>query len=802
MEAKKQLSLDVTGMTCASCSSRIEKVLNKMDGVEANVNLTMEKASITFDEEKVKAEDIVGKIEKLGYGVPKEKVELDIYGMTCAACSTRIEKVLNRTKGVDTAFINLTTESGVVEYMSGAITLDEILQKVKKLGYEAEVKKDREEQKSHKEEEIKKKKLRLLMSAILSLPLLYTMLAHLPFETALPVPGLLMTPWFQFLLATPVQFYIGASFYSGAYRALANKSANMDVLVALGTSAAYFYSVVEGIRGYLSPTYNPSLYFETSAILITLILVGKLFEDLAKGRTTQAITKLLSLQAKEASVIRGGKEVKVPIDQVQVGDVIVVRPGERIPVDGIVERGASSVDESMITGESIPIEKSVGAVVIGSTLNENGTLTMKAEKVGKDTALAGIIKIVEEAQGSKAPIQRMADVISGIFVPIVVGIAGVTFLVWYFVVDPYYLPQALEAAIAVLVIACPCALGLATPTSIMVGTGKGAEHGILFKGGEFLESTHQIDAILLDKTGTITKGKPEVTDFHAFQLDEKDVLENLIAAEKASEHPLARSIVQYGVEREVEVKEAEQFEAIPGHGIVANVNGKQIFVGTRKLMEREQLGFSMHEDQMVQYETNGKTAMFIAFDGEVQGIIAVADTVKETSKNAINELKSLGIDVYMITGDNKRTAEAIASEVELSGVFAEVLPEEKANKVKELQKQGKRVAMVGDGINDAPALATADIGMAIGTGTDVAIETADVTLVGGDLEHIPKAIQLSRKTMRNIRQNLFWALFYNSIGIPIAAIGLLAPWVAGAAMAFSSVSVVTNSLRLKRIKLY
>ncbi len=801
MGSRKQVSLDVTGMTCASCSARIEKVLNKVDGVEATVNLAMEKATFTYDEEKVNTEDIVRKIEKLGYGVRKEKIELDIHGMTCAACSTRIEKGLSRTKGVDTAFVNLTTESGVVEYQPGAITIEDILQKVKKLGYEAVLKKDREDQKSHKDEEIKKKKLRLMISTILTLPLLYTMLAHLPFETAIPVPDIFMMPWFQIVLASPVQFYIGASFYSGAYRALMNKSANMDVLVVLGTSAAYFYSLIEGIRGALHSSYNPSLYFETSAILITLILVGKLFEDLAKGRTTQAISKLLNLQAKEASVIRDGEEVKIPIDQVEVKDMIIVRPGEKIPVDGIVEKGSSSVDESMITGESIPIEKSEGAKVIGSTMNENGTLTVRAEKVGKDTALAGIIKIVEEAQGSKAPIQRLADVISGIFVPIVVGIAAITFLVWYFGVNPYDLPQALEVAIAVLVIACPCALGLATPTSIMVGTGKGAEQGILFKGGEFLEGTHQIDAILLDKTGTITKGKPEVTDFSVVDHDEKVVLEKLVAAEKASEHPLARSIVQYGIDREIDAQEADHFEAILGHGIVATVQGQQVFVGTRRLMEREQIAFLPYEEQMIKYEAAGKTAMFIAFDGKVKGIIAVADTVKDTSKSAIRELRSLGIDVYMITGDNKRTAEAIGQQVELNGVFAEVLPEEKANKVKELQEQGKRVAMVGDGINDAPALAIADIGIAIGTGTDVAIETADVTLVGGDLDHIPKAIHLSRKTMRNIRQNLFWALFYNSIGIPIAAIGLLAPWVAGAAMAFSSVSVVSNSLRLKRMKL-
>lgn len=801
MESKKQISLDVTGMTCAACSTRIEKVLNKMDGVDANVNLSMEKANVSYDKDKVKTEEIIGKIEKLGYGVRKEKIELDIHGMTCAACSTRIEKGLNRTKGVEVASVNLTTESGVVEYQPGEVTLEEILQKVKKLGYEAVVKKERKDQKSYKEEEIKKKKRRLLISALLSLPLLITMLGHLPGGLAIPVPHLLMEPWLQFLLATPVQFVIGAPFYSGAYRALVNKSANMDVLVALGTSAAYFYSVIEGVRSYLTEGYTPALYFETSAILITLILVGKLFEDLAKGRTTQAITKLLNLQAKEASVIRDGVETKVPVDQVQVGDHIVVRPGEKIPVDGIVEKGNSSVDESMITGESIPVEKEVGASVIGSTINENGTLTMRAEKVGKDTALAGIIKIVEDAQGSKAPIQRLADVISGIFVPIVVAIATLTFIIWYFLVDPYNLPQALEVGIAVLVIACPCALGLATPTSIMVGTGKGAEQGILYKGGEFLEATHKIDAILLDKTGTITKGKPEVTDFIVFGSDEKTVLETLVAAEKASEHPLARSIVAYGANRQVEVAEAEHFQAIPGHGIVATVQDKQIFVGTRKLMEREHIPFSSYEEQMSSYELDGKTAMFIAFDHNIQGMIAVADTVKETSAKAIEEMRALGIDVYMITGDNQRTAEAIGHQVKVNGVFAEVLPEEKASKVKELQAEGKRVAMVGDGINDAPALATADIGMAIGTGTDVAIETADVTLVGGDLQNISKAIHLSRKTMQNIRQNLFWALFYNSVGIPIAALGLLAPWVAGAAMAFSSVSVVTNSLRLKRVKL-
>ncbi|WP_394219791.1 heavy metal translocating P-type ATPase [Halobacillus trueperi] len=800
MADQKQMNIGVTGMTCSACSTRIEKVLNKMDGVEANVNLAMEKANVHYDESKVQPEDIEAKIEKLGYGVQKERVELDIQGMTCSACSTRIQKVLSKTSGVSEANINLATEAGVVEYDPNTLTVDDIIGKVEKLGYHAVTKQNREEQKEQKEEEIQEKKRKLWISALLSFPLLYTMIGHLPWDIGLPVPMWLMNPWFQFLLATPVQFYIGGQFYKGAYRALSNKSANMDVLVALGTSAAYFYSLVEAIRWQLNPSITPELYFETSAVLITLILVGKLFEALAKGRTTAALTKLLNLQAKEATVIRDGKEEKIPIDDVQVGDDILVKPGEKIPVDGTVVNGITSVDESMITGESIPVDKQEGEPLIGSTINKNGTITMKAEKVGKDTALSGIVKIVEEAQGSKAPIQRTADQISGIFVPIVVGIALLTFLVWFLIVSPGEWPPALEAAIAVLVIACPCALGLATPTSIMVGTGKGAEQGILFKGGEYLEGTHRLTTILLDKTGTVTKGKPEVTDFVAFD-DEKSLLPLVVSAEKSSEHPLAEAIVQYGEEKGVKKSAAVDFEAIPGHGIKAIVDDERVYIGTRKLMQRENIDYGLYEESLVTLEQQGKTAMFIAVEGELKGYIAVADTVKETSKQAIADLKAIGLSVYMVTGDNQRTADAIAKEVGIDGVFAEVLPEQKAEKVKELQKQGEKVAMVGDGINDAPSLATADIGIAIGTGSDVAIETADITLVGGDLAHLSQAIRLSRKTMRNIRQNLFWALAYNSAGIPVAAIGLLAPWVAGAAMAFSSVSVVTNSLRLKRAKI-
>ncbi|MCT2536097.1 heavy metal translocating P-type ATPase [Aquibacillus koreensis] len=793
----KHINFGITGMTCAACSTRIEKSLNKMDGVNANVNLAMEKAAIEYQEDKVTARDLSERIEKLGYGVHREQVEFDIYGMTCAACSTRIEKVLNKMEGVE-ASVNLTTEKGMVAYQPGLVRVEQIQEKVAKLGYEAKLSQNREEQKNHKETEIQRQKVKLIISTILSLPLLYAMVGHLPWDLGIPMPMLLMDPWVQFLFATPVQFYVGWQFYVGAYKNLKNKTANMDVLVAGGTSAAYFYSLVEGIRATIIPTYVPHLYYETSAVLITLILVGKLFESMAKGRTTAAISKLLSLQAKDATVIRDGEEVNVPLEQVAVGDQLVVKPGEKIPVDGIIVSGKSSIDESMITGESIPIEKNAGDNVIGSTINKNGRLQMEATKVGKDTALASIIKVVEDAQGSKAPIQRMADVISGIFVPIVLVIALLTFLIWFFVVDPQNWPAALEASIAVLVIACPCALGLATPTSIMVGTGKGAETGVLFKGGEHLEMAHKVNAIILDKTGTVTKGAPEVTDIH-YILEES--LPYLIAAERSSEHPLADAIVDYGKQQGVKDLQVSAFEAIPGHGIEAITDDKKVLVGTRKLMKENKIEFEQYEQQMMQFESEGKTAMMFAIDHQLAGIVAVADTVKQNAKASIAKLEELGIDVYMITGDNERTAKAIANQVGIEHVFAEVLPEDKANHVKKLQQKGKKVAMVGDGINDAPALATADIGIAIGTGTDVAIETAGITLVGGDLSNIPKAIGLSRKTMTNIRQNLFWALAYNSAGIPIAALGLLQPWIAGAAMAFSSVSVVTNALRLKRVKI-
>ncbi|HET7627454.1 MAG TPA: heavy metal translocating P-type ATPase [Bacillales bacterium] len=796
MAMEKKLSLHVTGMTCAACSARIEKRLNKIDGVNANVNLALERADIEYDATRIQPAQMTEAIEKLGYGVETEKAEFDIRGMTCAACSARIEKGLSRMEGVNAANVNLAAETGVVHYYPGTVSVQDMIDKVKKLGYEA-VERDGDRGEDRKAAEIREKRNRLILSALLSLPLVVGMLAHF----GVPVPEIFTNMWMQFVLATVVQFYIGASFYIGAYRALSNNSANMDVLVALGTSAAYFYSVYGLIHS--AVTGEPAeLYFETSAVLITLIYTGKWFEALAKGRTTEALKKLLNLQAKEATVLRDGKEEKVPVDEVQAGDLLLVKPGEKIPVDGTVVHGISAADESMITGESLPVEKREGDPVIGATLNKNGILEVRAEKVGKDTVLHEIVKIVEEAQGSKAPVQRLADVISGIFVPIVVAIAVLTFIVWYAWAAPFDLSAALTASIAVLVIACPCALGLATPTSIMVGTGKGAEQGILFKGGGPLEAARAIDTVLLDKTGTVTHGKPEVTDFVSFRRSEDELLALLIAAEKRSEHPLASAIVAYGETKRLRAKRARDFEAMPGEGIQARVDEHFVFVGTRRWMAREGVSLApKHEAALEELEADGKTAMVIAVDREAEGVVAVADTVKETAKRAIADLQAMGLDVCLLTGDNERTARAVAEQVGIERVIAEVLPKEKAEQVKRLQAEGRKVAMVGDGINDAPALAAADVGIAIGTGTDVAIETAGVTLVGGELGNAVKALRLSEKTMRNVKQNLFWALCYNAAGIPIAALGLLAPWVAGAAMAFSSVSVVTNALRLKRVKL-
>ena len=786
--------LKIHGMTCAACATRIEKGLNKVSGVKsANVNLAMERASIEFDESQASVADFEKKVADVGYKVIKDKIELDIQGMTCAACATRIEKGLNKISGVVNANVNLALERATIEYNSGEVSIADMIKKVKDIGYKATERKgdNVDAEKEARESEIKSQKRKLVISAILSLPLLFAMLEYVNVE----IPEIFLNPWFQWIFATPIQFYVGWQFYKGSYKSLKSGSANMDVLIALGTTAAYIYSLWEGFTG------GEDLYYETAAIIITLIVLGKLLEAIAKGRTSEAIKKLMGLQAKTALVIRDGEETEIAIEDVTLGDHIIVRPGEKIPVDGKIVEGSSAIDESMLTGESIPVDKKIGDEVIGATLNKNGRIVFEATKVGKDTALAQIIKVVEDAQGSKAPIQKLADKISGVFVPIVVAIAILTFIIWYFVIGVSFV-IALSATIAVLVIACPCALGLATPTSIMVGTGKGAEKGVLFKGGEHLQNVQRLNTIVLDKTGTITKGEPELTDvISGVGFSDEDVLYLTASAERSSEHPLGQAIVKGAKEKGLELVNASSFNAIPGHGLEAEVDGKTLYIGTRKLMKLKEIAYESLEDSMVKMENDGKTAMLISIDGKLAGVVAVADTVKEDSKEAISKLRDLGLKVVMITGDNQRTANAIAKQVGVTEIRAEVLPEDKAKEVQQFKDNGEIVAMVGDGINDAPALVTADVGIAIGTGTDVAIEAADVTLMRGNLTGIVDAIILSRKTMLNIKQNLFWAFFYNTAGIPVAALGLLAPWIAGAAMAFSSVSVVSNSLRLKRVKL-
>lgn len=727
-----------------------------------------------------------------------EKVLLKISGMSCAACAARIDKKLNKLDGVVTANVNFAIEKSTVEYDKSKVDVKKIISTVESIGYGASLddEADREKEKQEKIKEHKRLKYELILSIILTVPLVLAMI----FSFIGIDVKFLHNEYFQLILATIVQFAVGHKFYKNAYYALKSGSSNMDVLVSLGTSAAYFYSLysvffIPTTEGMMKP-----LYFEASSIIITLILLGKFLEARAKVKTSGAIEKLIGLQAKTARVIRNGKEQDILIEEVILGDIIVVKPGEKVPVDGKIVEGKSSVDESMITGESMPSSKGVGDIVIGATINKFGTFKFEATKIGKDTMLSQIIKMVEQAQGSKAPIQQIADKVSGIFVPIVLIIAVITFLVWYLLLGDFN--AGLVSAIAVLVIACPCALGLATPTAIMVGTGKGAQNGILIKGGEYLEMAYKLDAIILDKTGTITKGKPEVTDIlPLIDISEDEILKIAAMVEKKSEHPLGNAIYEEGVKRYKEVLDPEHFESIPGKGVEGTIDGKKIYIGTRKLMASNELDISKIEETLIGLESNGKTAMVMSIDNKLAGIIAVSDTLKETSEQAIKELTHMGIDVYMITGDNKVTANAIAKQVGIKNVLAEVLPQDKAEQVEILKKQGKKVGMVGDGINDAPALATADVGFAIGTGTDIAIESADITLMQGDLNSIVTAIKLSRKTMQKIKQNLFWAFIYNIIGIPFAFLGMLNPIIAGAAMAFSSFSVVTNSLSLNRFKI-
>lgn len=797
----KKITIKVQGMECAACAAKIERQLKKIDGVkDAVVNFAVEKVTIQYDKEQVGVDNLVAAVIDLGYRVATERMDLKISGMTCAACAARIEKALGGLEGVFRANVNFAMERAAVEYNPAQIELEDLKKAVADAGYaadEGDKRFDVDSEKLERQRETKRQINLLVLSIVLSLPLLAVMFAEL-FKFHLPAA--MHNKVLQFALATPVQFIAGYQFYRGAYKALKHGSANMDVLIALGTSAAYFYSV--GATFF----YQGHVYYETATIIISLIILGRLLESIAKGRTSEAIKKLMGLQAKTARVIREGQEADIPVEDVRVGDVVLVRPGEKVPVDGIIKDGFSTVDESMLTGESIPVDKRAGDEVIGGTINKHGVFKFEATKVGADTALAQIIKIVEDAQGSKAPIQRLADIISAYFVPAVVVIAIITFLAWYFIADPGNLARALINFTAVLVIACPCALGLATPTSIMVGTGRGAENGILIKGGEHLEKAHAINTIILDKTGTITRGEPSLTDvFPAMdELEESELLRLVASAERASEHPLAEAIIKGARAKGLELAEPSSFEAIPGNGIRATIDNQELLVGNRRLMSSGNVWIESLENKAALYEGEGKTAMLVAVNGKPAGVVGVADTVKDTSAEAIRSLKKMGIQTIMITGDNRQTAEAIARQVSISpeNVLAEVLPQDKAREVNRLKKQGKVVGMVGDGINDAPALATADVGFAIGTGTDVAMEAADITLMKGDLRGIAASIKLSRATMKNIKQNLFWALIYNTLGIPIAALGFLSPVLAGAAMAFSSVSVVANSLRLKRFDPY
>ena len=727
-----------------------------------------------------------------------KKESIKISGMSCAACSAIIDKKLSKLEGIETTSVNLLAENATISFDPLKLKTSEIIKVIESLGYGAILEEDssKDTEKEQREKEIYKLRRELIISALLSSPLIVAMILAL---VGINVK-FLHNEYFQLILATPIQFIIGFRFYKNAYYSLRAKSANMDVLVAMGTSAAYFFSIYNAFFEPEKPgAMMKDLYFEAAAVIITLILLGKYLESVAKGKTSEAIKKLMGLQAKTARVIRDSQEIDIPIEQMRLGEIVVVRPGEKVSVDGIVIDGNSSIDESMLTGESLPVEKKHGDLVIGSTINKYGSFKFKATKVGKDTALSQIIKLVEDAQGSKAPIQKIADKVSGIFVPVVLLIALLTFLVWYFAFAN--ITMGIISAVAVLVIACPCALGLATPTAIMVGTGIGAQNGILIRGGEHLEKAYKLNVVVLDKTGTITKGKPEVTDIIlAGDYDTLDILKFAAISEKKSEHPLGVAIYEKGKFQIKEINDPDKFESIPGHGVYSEISDKKIFIGNRKLMSDKKINISSIEEKILKLENEGKTAMLIAINNNISGIIAVADTVKENSKDAIRELQLMGIEVYMITGDNERTANAIAKQVGITNVLAEVLPENKAKEVEKLKKQGMVVGMVGDGINDAPALVTADVGMAIGTGADIAIEAADITLMSGDLKTIPSAIRLSRATIRKIKQNLFWAFFYNIIGIPFAAFGLLNPIIAGGAMAFSSVSVVTNSLSLKRFK--
>ena len=819
MESKDQekslerIDLPITGMSCASCAARIEEGLGSVEGVsQATVNFAAEKATVFFHPSQTDVSHLIDKVKDLGYGAKGEKVVLPIQGMTCASCVKKVEKALSSAKGVVQAGVNFATERATVEYIPEEVSIRDLRKAVEEAGYQVlEVKEEDivEKESLAREAELFKLKQKFIIGAVLLIPILILMYG-----------GSLLGKWIglsmetnffiQFLLATPVQFWAGLQFYVGFWKATKHKTSDMNTLIAVGTSAAYLYSLIVTFVPHLIMVKGlmMDVYFDTSAAIIVLILLGRFLEARAKGKTSEAIKKLIGLQPRTARIIRNGDEMDILVSEVVPGDLVIVRPGEKIPVDGIVKEGYSSVDESMVTGESLPVEKKTGDTVIGATINKTGTFKFEATKVGKDTVLSQIVRLVQEAQGSKPPIARMVDVIASYFVPIVISIAVITFIIWLLFGPHPAFTYAFLNFIAVLIIACPCALGLATPTSIMVGTGKGAENGILIRGAEALETAHRLDTIVLDKTGTLTKGEPSVTDIiESKSFAEKEILTLAASAEKGSEHPLGEAILRKAKEEGANLSETRDFQAIAGQGIEAMIDSRKILLGNLRLMEEKKVRLNGLAERAEQLSGQGKTPMFLAVDGQGAGIIAVADTLKENSRAAVETLHRMGLEVVMLTGDNQRTAKAVANQIGIDRVIAEVVPEMKAEEIRRLQSEGKKVGMVGDGINDAPALAQANVGIAIGTGTDVAMESSDITLIGGDLRGVVTAIALSKATIRNIKQNLFWAFAYNTILIPVAA-GVLFPFFgillnpifAAGAMAFSSVTVVSNALRLRRFK--
>lgn len=815
----KQILLPVTGMTCANCTATVERNLKKVNGVHAaSVNLSTERAAVEYDPQITDIQDMVDRIDRAGYGVATGEANLLIQRMSDDKDAQVLERRLMEHDGVLKASVNFASERATIRYIPTAVTQADIRELIDKSGFNViDIGEDLgNAEKIAREREINHQRGLLITGLVFTIPLFIISMGR---DFGLLPTNIAEAPWLDWLmwaLATPVQFYVGWDYYVGAYKALTNRTANMDVLIALGSSAAYFYSIPIALGWF-----DGHVYFETSAVIITLIKLGKYLEVKARGRAGDAIRKLIGLQPKNATIERDGMQTEIPIETVKVGDFVIVRPGERIPVDGIVVEGKSAVDESMITGEPLPVEKSTGDEVIGATINKFGLIKFEATKVGKDTTLAQIIRLVEEAQSSKAPIQRLADQVSAVFVPVVIGIALLTFILWYFIIplppnsEVTLFTRALINMTAVLVIACPCAMGLATPTAVMVGTGKGAEEGILIKDGESLELAGRVTTVLLDKTGTITKGKPVLKDILQSRnikprltdnnpipgLTELEILQLAASAERGSEHPLGEAIYEKAKNQGLELLKPDVFKAVSGYGVIAEVGGRKISVGNQRLMEKEQVPLNGLEQYIEQFQKEAKTAVLVSVDDQVVGMLAITDPIKNSSKAAVEDLKELGIDVQMITGDNQQTAQSIAAQAGIDTFYAEILPGQKAEIVQQIKANGKTVSMVGDGINDAPALAESDVGIAIGTGTDVAIAAAPVVLISGDLSGVPRTISLSRRTLKTIKQNLFWAFFYNIVLIPAAAMGLLNPMLAAGAMAFSSIFVVSNSLRIKRYKL-